>query len=72
MYLTIALYRDFHEQKLLINERIIAAVILVKIEIVIKEPFQLFYFFNKIFLDALITIRSSRFYFIDGIIVNKF
>ncbi len=54
MYLTIALYRDFHEQKLLINERIIAAVILVKIEIVIKEPFQLFISLIKYFLMRLL------------------
>ena len=38
-YLTIVLYHCFHVQKLLINKRIITAVIFVKIKIVLEEPF---------------------------------
>jgi len=47
------------------------SVILVKIEVVLKEPFQLFKFFGKMFSDALFSIGSSGFDFIDGVVIDE-
>ena len=59
---------QFASQKVFVIEKIIVTiVVLIEVEIIIKEPFKLFQFFLRCFCS----IRLFCFDFVNGIVVNK-
>src|SRR5690606_12342872 len=66
-YIVFSTYKE-----ILIEKRVATTVILVKINIVVKELCEFFLFLVKVFLYLLLSIRFFCLYFIDSVIVNEF
>ena len=58
-------------KKVVIEERVIATVILVKINVAVKEFFELVQFFVEELFYLLLSVRLFGFDFINGVIINE-
>src|SRR5690606_5940718 len=67
LYIMIAPYKKF-----IIKRSIIGAVVFIKVEIIVKVPFEFFQLPVEIFFYGFCSIGFLRLYFVNSIIVNEF
>jgi hypothetical protein len=58
-------------KKILIEKRVATTIILVKINVAVKEFFELVQFFVEELFYLLLSVRLFGFDFINGVIINE-